>query len=95
VTMDTSGRLRVLLQPGGQHIVAETAGDPAACWQVVGSTRQDGMPMSFVRAEIGGATWAATIPTAWLRRPGQGTMVTLIRQSPVEPPPLLGWEQFC
>ena len=93
--MSESPQLQVLLRPDGGIITPATMRDPAAGWKVVGQTRRAGELVSFVRAQIAGASWATTIPTAWLNDEGRGTMVTLMRQTPPDQVPLTGWILFC
>jgi hypothetical protein len=93
--MSESLQVQVLLRPDGGIIMPAAASDPAARWQVVGQTRRAGELVSFVRAQIAGASWATTIPTAWLSDKGRGAIVTLSRQTPIDQVPLTGWILFC
>ena len=85
--------LQVLLQPLGRLLPALAIDDPDAWRQVMGHIRQDGVPVSFIRAEMGQASWTAMVPSAW--HPSQGAMVTLQCQSLTPAALLLGWSHFC
>ncbi len=93
--MSESLQVQVLLRPDGGIVMPAATGDPAARWQVVGQTRRAGELVSFVRAQIAGASWATTIPSRWLNDEGRGTIVTLLRQTPIDQVPLTGWILFC
>lgn len=92
--MPAHATLQVLLQPNGRILTMPGTDDPEARWHVVGGTSEGGIAVSFVQAEISGASWAATVPSASLA-PGRGAMVTLSRQTPDDQVPLVGWARFC
>lgn len=92
----THERLQVLLKPDGRVLTSLPVDDPAARWQVVGWTREAGAAVSFIRAEIAGASWAAIIPSTALAAPAQGAVVVVLsRQTPADQVPLSGWARFC
>lgn len=93
--MSEATQLQVLLRSDGGILTPATMHDPEAGWHVVGQTRRAGELVSFIRARIAGASWAATIPTAWLNDEGRGTIVTLMRLTPIDQVPLTGWILFC
>ena len=96
MTRHARERLQVLLQPDGRVLTSLAVDDPAARWQVVGWTREAGTAVSFIRAEIAGASWAAIIPSTALAASEQGAVVVVLsRQTPDDQVPLSGWARFC
>jgi len=61
--------------------------DPAATWQILGTTPHDGC---VVRAEVAGASWVTRIEQAWLARRDREVRMTLERQSDPHREPLAG-----
>jgi hypothetical protein len=90
--------VRVRLLPDGR-IALPGAGKTGAAkdgrWHILGSVRQDGRRMAFVRAEIGGESWAALIELERLRSDAANPLVRLKRQSSSGSQPLTGWLLFC
>jgi hypothetical protein len=84
--------LEARLLPDGHVALLDTDPDPAATWQILGTTPHDGC---VVRAEVAGASWVTRIEPSWLTRQDRDMRVTLERQSAPHREPLLGWILFC
>ena len=84
--------LEAFLLPDGHVALLGTDPDPAATWQILGSTPHEGC---VVRAEVAGATWVTRIEPTLLTRRDSEVRVTLERQGDLHREPLLGWILFC
>ena len=83
--------------PDGRVAVLGASADPVApdaTWENLGSVRQDGQHMAFVRAEIAGESWASLVGGEWLDQKRTSPRITLTRQTQPHPP-LGGWICFC
>ena len=84
--------LEAHLLPNGHVALPGADPDPAATWQILGSTPHEGC---VVRAEVAGATWVTRIEPTLLTRRDSEVRVTLERQGDLHREPLLGWILFC
>ena len=84
--------LEARLLPDGHVALLDADVDPAATWQILGCTPQEGC---VVRAEEAGACWVTRIERAWLARQDREVRVTLERQNDPQREPLRGWILFC
>ena len=84
--------LEAHLLPDGHVALPGADPVPAATWQILGCTPQEGC---VVRAELAGACWVTRIEQMWLARQDREVRVTLERQSDPQREPLLGWIHFC
>jgi hypothetical protein len=90
--MHDTVELEARLLPDGHVALLDVDLDPAATWQILGCTPQEGC---VVRAEVAGASWVTRIERAWLARQDREVRVILERQSDPQPEPLRGWILFC
>jgi hypothetical protein len=84
--------LEARLLPDGRVALPGADLDPAATWEILGCTPDEGC---VVRAEVAGACWVTRIERAWLARQDREVRVTLERQSDPQREPLRGWILFC
>ena len=90
-------QMQVFLLPDGRVAIRSADADPVApgaTWENLGSVRQVGQRMAFVRAEIAGESWASLVSGEWLDQDRTSPLVTLTRQTQPHPP-LTGWSRFC
>ena len=90
-------QVRVMLLPDGR-IATEAGGEAiadGATWERLGRVWDSGTEMAFVRAEIGGVSWASFVNRALLERRDATPIVTLRRQGASTPAPVSGWILFC
>ena len=90
--MRDAAALEARLLPDGHVALLGADPDPAATWQILGCTPQEGC---VVRAEVDGACWITRIEQAWLARHDDEVRMTLERQNDPQREPLRGWILFC